>query len=193
MRPRTHATGCQRRTAREGASMKILVIDDDLEVLAGLTTALQFHWHDVTVLTAHGRRSRSSPVLRARSGCGAARHGPPGSAWTGRPASDSPRLGRPVLILAPHASDTDQIRALERGADDYIVKPCGFLVLIARIKALLRRAELLPPDRALPDLELGRPRLQLPGSAGERGRRAGEAHARGVQAALSPRPEQPGG
>jgi len=44
---------------------------------------------------------------------------------------------------------------LELGADDYVTKPCGYLALIARIRAILRRTELLPPARALPDLVVG--------------------------------------
>jgi two-component system KDP operon response regulator KdpE len=135
--------------------MKILVIDDDLGVLEGLTTALQFHWHDVTVLTATDGEAGLRQFFE---------HDPDvvllDMALPDLPGLDVLRQVRrvsdvPVLILAPQASDTDQIRALERGADDYIVMPCSFLVLIARIKALLRRTELLPPDRALPDLVLG--------------------------------------
>jgi DNA-binding response OmpR family regulator len=149
-RDRPPGFGC----AEEGM-MKILAIDDDLEVLAGLTTALQFHWHHVTVLTATDAEAGLRQFFE---------HDPDvvllDMALPDLPGLDVLRQIRrvsdvPVLILASNASDTDQIRALERGADDYIVKPCGFLVLIARIKALLRRAELLPPDRALPDLVLG--------------------------------------
>jgi two-component system KDP operon response regulator KdpE len=61
----------------------------------------------------------------------------------------------PVLILSSRTDEMEQVRALERGADEYVTKPTSSLVLIARIKAVLRRAELLPPERALPDLELG--------------------------------------
>jgi two-component system KDP operon response regulator KdpE len=47
------------------------------------------------------------------------------------------------------------VRGLELGADDYVVKPFGHLALLARIKAVLRRAEMPPPARALPDFEAG--------------------------------------
>ena len=47
----------------------------------------------------------------------------------------------PILILTCHADETDKVLALELGADDYVTKPFGVLELMARVKALLRRAE----------------------------------------------------
>lgn len=135
--------------------MKILVIDDDTSVMDGLTTALRFHWHDVAVLTARtaaaGLRQffDHDPdvvllelALSDMSGLDVLRQI--------RRVSDVP-----VLVHSTKADDTDQIRALELGADEYVTKPCGYLVLIARINAVLRRAQLLPPARALPDLVVG--------------------------------------
>jgi two-component system KDP operon response regulator KdpE len=43
------------------------------------------------------------------------------------------------------------VRGLELGADDYVTKPFGHLALLARIKAVLRRAQMPPPVQALPD------------------------------------------
>ncbi len=45
----------------------------------------------------------------------------------------------PILILTARNSDADQIKGLEYGADDYVIKPAEPPVLLARIKALLRR------------------------------------------------------
>ncbi len=45
----------------------------------------------------------------------------------------------PVLFLTGQDAPTDQVRGLEQGADDYIVKPFTFEVLLARVRALLRR------------------------------------------------------
>lgn len=52
----------------------------------------------------------------------------------------------PILILTARDDDQDVARALDTGADDYLVKPFAFVVLLARIRALLRRgpAGLLP-------------------------------------------------
>ena len=45
----------------------------------------------------------------------------------------------PVLMLTARGDDIDQVIGLELGADDYVVKPVEPRVLLARIKALLRR------------------------------------------------------
>jgi two-component system KDP operon response regulator KdpE len=61
----------------------------------------------------------------------------------------------PVLLLTARGEEHDQVRGLELGADDYVVKPFGHLALLARIKAVLRRAALPPPVNARPDLVAG--------------------------------------
>lgn len=48
----------------------------------------------------------------------------------------------PVLMLTARGDDVDSIIGLELGADDYLAKPCNPRVLVARIRAILRRAEL---------------------------------------------------
>jgi len=52
----------------------------------------------------------------------------------------------PVLFLTARDAPKDQVEGLEKGADDYVVKPFTFEVLLARVRALLRRqhAEQLP-------------------------------------------------
>jgi DNA-binding response OmpR family regulator len=51
----------------------------------------------------------------------------------------------PVIMLTVKADERDVARGLELGADDYIAKPFSQMVLVARIKAVLRRSELPPP------------------------------------------------
>ncbi|MCP0886296.1 response regulator transcription factor [Ligilactobacillus sp. WILCCON 0076] len=48
----------------------------------------------------------------------------------------------PIIILTARDSESDQVLGLEMGADDYVVKPFSPITLIARIKALHRRAEI---------------------------------------------------
>lgn len=48
----------------------------------------------------------------------------------------------PVLILTSKSSELDRVVGLEVGADDYVTKPFSVLELTARVKAILRRAEL---------------------------------------------------
>ncbi|MCP4227536.1 MAG: response regulator transcription factor [Actinomycetia bacterium] len=50
----------------------------------------------------------------------------------------------PIVILTARADETDRVVGLELGADDYVVKPFGPKELIARIRAVLRRAGSVP-------------------------------------------------
>ncbi|MFK8251127.1 response regulator [Ancylobacter terrae] len=52
----------------------------------------------------------------------------------------------PVLMLTARNDETDRIVGLEMGADDYLAKPFAARELLARIKAVLRRARMLPPN-----------------------------------------------
>jgi two-component system phosphate regulon response regulator PhoB len=48
--------------------------------------------------------------------------------------------GLPVIILTAKGEEADRVRGLEGGADDYVVKPFGVSELLARLKAVMRRA-----------------------------------------------------
>ena len=52
----------------------------------------------------------------------------------------------PVLLLTAKDAAPDQVHGLDLGADDYVVKPFSFDVLLARVRALLRRSEAERPD-----------------------------------------------
>ena len=52
----------------------------------------------------------------------------------------------PVLLLTARDAPVDQVKGLEAGADDYVVKPFTFSVLAARVRALLRRCDSEHPD-----------------------------------------------
>jgi two-component system phosphate regulon response regulator PhoB len=56
--------------------------------------------------------------------------------------ADPRRQRLPILLLSARAAATDRVLGLETGADDYLVKPFDPAELVARVKALLRRAEL---------------------------------------------------
>ena len=49
-------------------------------------------------------------------------------------------LRQPILMLTAHSDEVDKVLGLEVGADDYVTKPFGLRELLARIRALLRRA-----------------------------------------------------
>jgi DNA-binding response OmpR family regulator len=48
--------------------------------------------------------------------------------------------GTPVILITARLEETDKVLGLELGADDYITKPFGMRELVARIRAVLRRA-----------------------------------------------------
>ncbi|QRY82260.1 response regulator [Pseudomonas sp. PDNC002] len=52
-----------------------------------------------------------------------------------------PDYDGPILMLTARTDDMDQVQGLEMGADDYVCKPVRPRVLLARIRALLRRSE----------------------------------------------------
>ena len=135
--------------------MKILLIDDDPAVLDAVSVGFHFQWQDSDVLTAtDGEQGLqafcdndpdvvvldvSMPVKNGFEVLQELRR-----------VSDVP-----VIMLTSRGDETDQVRGLELGADDYVVKPFSHLALLARIKAVLRRAELPPPVRTMPDFAAG--------------------------------------
>ena len=70
----------------------------------------------------------------------------------------------PILILSVRGNETDKIQALDAGADDYLTKPFQAGELLARMRALLRRAEsrvVSPPELRAGDLTLNLARRQV--------------------------------
>lgn len=55
----------------------------------------------------------------------------------------------PILMLTALSEETDRIIGLEMGADDYLTKPFATRELLARIKSVLRRTRMLPPNMQL--------------------------------------------
>ncbi|NWN92519.1 response regulator [Marinobacter adhaerens] len=118
-------------------SWRILIVEDD-ERLAGLTREY-LESNDLTVsLEAHGGRAverirNEQPdlvvldlMLPGEDGLSVCRRVRP--FYTG-----------PIIMLTARTDDLDQVLGLEMGADDYISKPVKPRVLLARIRAMLRR------------------------------------------------------
>ncbi|WP_323841637.1 MULTISPECIES: response regulator [unclassified Moraxella] len=66
-----------------------------------------------------------------------------------------PHYQNPILMLTARTEDMDQVLGLEMGADDYVPKPVQPRVLLARIRALLRRSETAPSADSPQRLEFG--------------------------------------
>jgi two-component system, OmpR family, response regulator RegX3 len=69
----------------------------------------------------------------------------------------------PIIIVSARGEDVDTVLGLELGADDYLVKPFGVRVLLARINAVLRRRRPsdVPADTATEVVDLGRVRIDV--------------------------------
>jgi DNA-binding response OmpR family regulator len=61
----------------------------------------------------------------------------------------------PIIILSARGEELDKVLGLELGADDYVTKPFSPRELVARVKAVLRRAEPEPESGPEPPLHLG--------------------------------------
>jgi two-component system KDP operon response regulator KdpE len=135
--------------------MKILVVDDDPRLREALEVGLQLQWEDTQVISAADGEAGLEAFFEVNPDLVLLDVNMPGK--TGfevvkeiRRVSDVP-----VIMLTARAEDTDQVRGLELGADDYVAKPFSHLALVARIKAVRRRAELPPPVEVVPDFVVG--------------------------------------
>ena len=76
-------------------------------------------------------------------------------------------VGTPVLFLTAKAEVEDRIAGLDAGADDYLPKPFAMGELLARVRAMLRRADAYTPDElSFADLVLDRRSSRLSSAAG---------------------------
>lgn len=134
--------------------MRILVIEDELKLAKALREGLEAEEYEV-ILAHTGEEgfyvSQTEPfdllildvMLPGRSGL--------------EILSTMRRLGfaTPVLMLTARDAIEDRVRGLDNGADDYLVKPFAFPELLARVRALSRRATYDAAEKLrIADLEL---------------------------------------
>ena len=116
---------------------RVLVVDDEVEMQRALRAGLKYHGFDV-----HTAGSGEEALREA-------------SSWRpdvvlldlGLPGIDGfETLGRmrpatraAIIVVSVMPGEKDKVRALDAGADDYVVKPFGTEELVARIRAVLRR------------------------------------------------------
>ena len=121
-------------------TVKLLLVDDDTALTSSLQRGLQAEGFVIDVsadgLDALWRAEEASYgaiildiMLPGRNGFAVCAELRKRGDWT------------PILMLTAKDGDLDQAEALDTGADDYLTKPFSFAVLVARLRALLRRAE----------------------------------------------------
>ncbi|MGB9641492.1 MAG: response regulator transcription factor [Anaerolineales bacterium] len=125
-------------------SARVLIIEDDEQILKFLRRGLAYEGYQVDT------------AMDGPSGLAIARDNPPDvvvldlmlPGMDGLEVCRRLRAGGPVPILILTAKDTlnDRIQGLDMGADDYMVKPFNLDELLARIRALLRRAQPAHPQ-----------------------------------------------
>jgi DNA-binding response OmpR family regulator len=119
----------------------ILIIEDAVDLACGIARELQINGYTVRLahdgLAGWAEFQSSSPDLLILD-------------WM-LPGLDGLEILRrirqvsavPVLMLTARGEEADRVIGLELGADDYLIKPFGLRELVARVRALLRRAERL--------------------------------------------------
>ena len=126
---------------------RILVVEDDPAILRGLTDNLRFESYEVLTAadgeTGYRLIQEKKPdliildlMLPKLSGYEVCRK------------VRGEGLTTPILMLTARGEEGDRVLGLDLGADDYVSKPFSVRELLARVRALLRRAH---PPRALPD------------------------------------------
>ena len=124
--------------------MRLLLVEDDPVIAASLAKGLREHAYAVDVATdgdAAVFQAAVNPydavvldiMLPKRDGFAVCRE------------IRSRKLSVPVLMLTARDAVADRIAGLDTGADDYLTKPFEFEELLARLRALLRRARALTP------------------------------------------------
>lgn len=122
-------------------SAKLLIIEDDTAVSASLQRRLRFEGFDVSVADRGEVALELLPeLLPDLILLDVMLPGLDGFAVAERIRGLS---NVPILMLTARDSVEDRVSGLERGADDYLVKPFELPELLARIRALLRRSKLV--------------------------------------------------
>ncbi len=124
---------------------RVLVVEDDAAIRRGLADALQFAGYEVLEaatgtegLTAAARATFDLLLLDL------VLPGPSGFEILQAVHTHRPTL--PVIVLTARGDESDRVKGLRLGADDYVVKPFSVRELLARVEAVLRRSPERPND-----------------------------------------------
>jgi two-component system response regulator VicR len=119
--------------------MKVLIVEDDKEIVDAITLAFQIRWPEAKVVSTRLGRKGVELVETEEPDIVILDLGLPDI--SGFEVLSQTRLFShvPIIILTVRADESDVVKGLEWGADDYILKPFRQLELLARVKALIRR------------------------------------------------------
>ncbi len=115
----------------------MLVVDDEVEMQRALRTGLRYHGFDVRAVGSGEEAVRESAAWRPDVIL--LDLGLPGMDGFQALAELRPATRAAVIVVSVMPGEKDKVRALDAGADDYVVKPFGTEELVARIRAVLRR------------------------------------------------------
>ena len=119
--------------------LRILVVDDDPAMVGAITALVGTEGHQVITaydgLTAVRRYREDRPDIVLLD---LAMPGPDGFTVAGQMRAEG---DAPIVVVSGESKEAAKVRALGIGADDYIVKPFGRAELLARIAAVMRRAD----------------------------------------------------
>ena len=118
---------------------KILIVEDELKMIEGLKDNLEFEGYEVD--TAIEGNSGLQKVLQNQYDLILLDVMLPGvSGFDICKTARKEGINTPIILLTAKGEEIDKVLGLELGADDYITKPFSLRELLARIKAILRRA-----------------------------------------------------
>lgn len=125
----------------------ILIVDDEREITAPLATYLNKHGYKTSI--AYNGHDMDKVLRRENIDLIVLDIMMPGEDGLSicRRLQDSKQI--PVILLTALTDETDRIIGLEVGADDYLAKPFSPRELVARIKSVIRRSEMLPHHKKL--------------------------------------------
>lgn len=119
---------------------KILIVDDEPSMRQGLADNLEFEGYE-TEMAANGKEGLDLIISRKYDLVVLDVMMPEMSGFDVCKEVRKRNIAVPVILLTAKGEEIDKVLGLELGADDYITKPFSLRELIARIKAILRRAQ----------------------------------------------------
>jgi two-component system, OmpR family, response regulator VicR len=119
--------------------MKILIIEDDQQIVEAITLAFQIRWPEAKLVSTQQGEKGIELVESEKPDIVILDLGLPDI--NGYDVLKQIRIFSeiPILILTARTEESDIVKGLEWGADDYMIKPFRQLELLSRIKALTRR------------------------------------------------------